>query len=45
MKGIHIWDIQWDMFMALCGAVISLVVLNKVHDRILKKNKNRTLRL
>jgi putative membrane protein len=28
-----IWDTQWDMFLALCGAVISLIVLRKLHDR------------
>lgn len=32
-----VWDTQWDMFLALCGAIISLIVLSKLHDRILKK--------
>lgn len=27
------WDSQWDMFMALCGAVLSLLTLRKIHDR------------
>ncbi|KOV85217.1 DUF2238 domain-containing protein [Nocardia sp. NRRL S-836] len=27
------WDTQWDMFLCLCGAVISLVVWRRVHDR------------
>jgi putative membrane protein len=30
-----VWDTQWDMFLALCGAVVSLVVLRRVHDRSL----------
>lgn len=28
-----VWDTQWDMFLALCGALFSLVVLAKWHDR------------
>lgn len=28
-----IWDTQWDMFMALTGAVIALTVLGRWHDR------------
>ncbi len=28
-----VWDTQWDMFMALIGAVTSLVVLSRIHDR------------
>jgi putative membrane protein len=31
------WDTQMDMFFALCGAVISLVSLGKLHDRCLKQ--------
>jgi len=27
------WDTQWDMFMALIGAVVSQLLLNRVHDR------------
>jgi putative membrane protein len=30
-----VWDTQWDMFLALCGAVVSLAVLRRVHDRSL----------
>lgn len=26
-------DTQWDMFMAVCGAVVSLALLNKYHDK------------
>ena len=28
-----VWDTQWDMFMALVGAVLSLAVLSGLHDR------------
>jgi putative membrane protein len=28
-----VWDTQWDMFMALIGAVSSLLFLSRVHDR------------
>jgi putative membrane protein len=28
-----VWDTQWDMFLALCGAVVSLLLLRRVHDR------------
>ncbi len=27
------WDTQWDMFLALCGAIISLLLLSRPHDR------------
>jgi len=27
------WDAQWDMFMALCGAVTALAILSRIHDR------------
>jgi putative membrane protein len=27
------WDTQWDMFMALVGAVVSLLALSRWHDR------------
>ena len=27
------WDTQWDMLMALVGAVLSLLLLSRVHDR------------
>ena len=26
------WDTQWDMFLALCGAVASLLLLSRFHD-------------
>jgi putative membrane protein len=28
-----IWDTQWDMFLAMCGAIISLLLLSRLHDR------------
>ena len=28
-----VWDTQWDMFLALCGATISLLLLTRLHDR------------
>ncbi|WP_181772587.1 DUF2238 domain-containing protein [Amycolatopsis pittospori] len=28
-----VWDTQWDMFLCLCGAVLSLLFLRRVHDR------------
>lgn len=28
-----VWDAQWDMFLALCGATISILTLSRLHDR------------
>lgn len=28
-----VWDAQWDMFLALVGAMIALPILGRVHDR------------
>ncbi len=28
-----VWDTQWDMFLAFCGAIISQLVLGKMHDK------------
>jgi putative membrane protein len=30
------WDTQWDMFLALCGALAAQLLLGKIHDRALK---------
>jgi len=30
------WDTQWDMFLALAGAITSLLVLRGVHDRSMR---------
>ena len=32
-----VWDTQWDMFLALIGALVSQLVLSRVHDRALAK--------
>ena len=32
-----IWDTQWDMFMALVGANLGLILLIKLHDKYLAK--------
>lgn len=32
MQG-DVWDTQWDMFLALCGAVAALALLSRSHDR------------
>ncbi len=34
-----IWDTQWDMFLALIGALIGLLLLTKTHDRQLAERK------
>ena len=28
-----IWDTQWDMFLALCGGILSQLGLSRLHDR------------
>jgi len=30
-----VWDTQWDMFMCLIGAAVSLALLSRLHDRFL----------
>ena len=32
-----VWDTQWDMFMALVGAITALLLLSRVHDRQLER--------
>jgi len=32
-----VWDTQWDMFLALAGAIVSLLVVPPWHDRQLEK--------
>lgn len=32
-----VWDTQWDMFLALCGAGVALLSLSKIHDKFLQK--------
>ena len=32
-----IWDTQWDMFLAMCGAILSQLLFSRVHDRELAR--------
>ncbi|MCK6440165.1 MAG: DUF2238 domain-containing protein [Planctomycetes bacterium] len=32
-----VWDTQWDMFLALCGATSAQVLLGRLHDRQMTK--------
>jgi putative membrane protein len=32
-----VWDTQWDMFMALLGAIAALLLLSRLHDRRLAR--------
>jgi putative membrane protein len=32
-----IWDTQWDMFLAMCGAIISQLIFSKMHDKALER--------
>ncbi len=34
-----VWDTQWDMFLALLGALLSLTLLSPVHDKQLECQK------
>jgi putative membrane protein len=31
------WDTQWDMFLALCGALAAQTMLGRAHDRSLAR--------
>ncbi|YCA45913.1 DUF2238 domain-containing protein [Bacillus sp. JZ8] len=33
-----IWDTQWDMSFTLVGSILTLLILSKLHNRLLKKN-------
>lgn len=33
-----VWDTQWDMFLALLGAIASLLLLSRLHDRQLARS-------
>ena len=37
-----VWDTQWDMFLALCGALVAQLLLSRVHDRQLDADAFRT---
>jgi putative membrane protein len=32
-----VWDTQWDMFLALCGATVAVLFLSRTHDRALAR--------
>jgi putative membrane protein len=32
-----VWDTQWDMFLAMCGAIAALILLTRMHDRQLTR--------
>jgi putative membrane protein len=32
-----VWDTQWDMFLALCGATVAVLTLSRTHDRALAR--------
>ena len=34
-----VWDAQWDMAMALCGALLALLLLGRLHDRQLARTR------
>ncbi len=36
-----VWDTQWDMFLALCGAILSQLALTRLHDRQLGVHRAR----
>lgn len=36
-----VWDTQWDMFLALCGALLAQALLARVHDRQLARSTLR----
>jgi putative membrane protein len=37
-----VWDTQWDMFLAGCGAVVAQLLLSRLHDRQLARLAGRT---
>ena len=39
-----VWDTQWDMFLALCGSIVSLSLFARLHDRQLAAVRPRALR-
>lgn len=36
-----VWDTQWDMFLALCGAIAAQLALSRVQDRQLRRVAGR----
>jgi len=39
MQG-YVWDTQSDMFLAITGSVLAVILLSRVHDKFLNKLKN-----
>ncbi len=37
----YVWDTQSDMLWALCGAILSLLTLSKLHDRQIRALTSR----
>jgi putative membrane protein len=37
----YAWDTQSDMFLALMGTVLSLILLGRNHDAVLSQHSNR----
>lgn len=37
------WDTQWDMFMALSGAVLAQLTLARIHDRSMRRRGRTTI--
>lgn len=37
-----VWDTQWDMFMAMTGAILALLLLSRWHDRQLSRLRKTT---
>lgn len=35
------WDAQWDMFLALIGTLLTLLLFTKLHDKLLKNLKDK----
>ena len=36
-----VWDTQWDMFLAFCGAILAQLLLSRVHDRQLNRQADK----
>jgi putative membrane protein len=36
-----VWDTQWDMFLATCGAIAAIATLSRLHDRAIAKLAKR----
>lgn len=32
-----VWDTQWDMLLAACGAIVAVITLSRTHDRALSR--------